>query len=114
MKSLKKVIVVKMKDVSSKEFKDKLDDDNVVVVDVRTKKEHEKSKIPGSILIDIMQNDFRDKVSKLDKEKTYLVYCRSGSRSRHAVKIMQEEGINNIYHLKHGFIDWEYEGYEVE
>lgn len=114
MKSLKKVIVVKMKDVSSKEFRERMEDDYVVVLDVRTKQEHDNGKIPGSVLIDVTQKEFKEKISQLDKEKTYLVYCRSGSRSRHAVKFMQDEGIQNIYHLKNGFNEWKTEGYEIE
>ncbi|MFW6013837.1 MAG: rhodanese-like domain-containing protein [Candidatus Nanoarchaeia archaeon] len=103
-----------MEDVSSKKFSEKMEDDNVVVLDVRTKQEHDNAKVPGSVLIDIMQQDFKKNISQLDKSKTYLVYCRSGSRSRHAVKIMQDEDIQSIYHLKNGFNEWQGEGYEVE
>jgi rhodanese-related sulfurtransferase len=49
----------------------------------------------------------------LDKNVSYLVYCRSGGRSAEAVKQMKQSGFNNIIELKGGITNWETEGYEL-
>lgn len=79
---------------------------NAVVVDVRTKSENSEVRIPKSVLIDISKPDFLSRIEKLDKTKTYLVYCRSGSRSSAALKKMKQFGFENVYHLRSGIIGW--------
>ena len=53
-----------------------------------------------SINIDFRNKSFIEKVSKLDKEKPYLVYCQSGNRSQKASIIMEYLGFKKIYHYK--------------
>jgi len=45
-------------------------------------------------------------MAALDKNATYAVYCRSGNRSRQAVKVMHDAGFHNVYNLNGGVIDW--------
>ena len=73
-------------------------DDNSVLIDVRTQAEHYDAKIPNSQLIDLMNPHFIDEISKLDKNKSYFLYCRSGNRSYHAAREMSKLGcIFNIF-----------------
>ena len=81
-------------------------DENSVLLDVRTPQEHEDRHIPNSILIDIMSPDFQEQIEKLDKSKSYYVYCRSGNRSYHAARMMQNIGIEKVYNLADGMIGW--------
>ena len=61
-----------------------------VVLDVRTEEEFEDGYIPDAINIDIRQGQgFIDELEKLDKSKTYYVYCRSGARSAQACALMK-------------------------
>lgn len=83
-----------------------IENKNAVIVDVRTIQEYNEVRIPKSILIDMYQQNFLDQIEKLDKSKTYLLYCRSGSRSYAALKKMQQLGFESVYNLKHGIIDW--------
>ena len=69
---------------------------NIELLDVRTKAEWDEKHIEGSSLIDFKGPDFKDKISGLDKEKTYEVYCRSGNRAGSAVKIMTEMGFKRV------------------
>jgi rhodanese-related sulfurtransferase len=41
-----------------------------------------------------MASDFTAQLSKLDKSKSYFVFCRSGNRSGNAVSMMKKEGFN--------------------
>ena len=42
-----------------------------------------------------------------DKNKIYLVYCRSGSRSVAACQILESVGIKNVYNLTGGISSWD-------
>lgn len=79
---------------------------DAVILDVRTLDEYNTVRIPNSILIDIYKPEFLDEIEKLDREKTYFIYCRSGSRSYNAAKQMQKMGFENVFNLENGIIDW--------
>ena len=69
--------------VDDKQFQSKMTEKNTVVLDVRTKDEVSEGYIKGTTLfIDVNGGDFDAQIKKLDKSKTYLVYCRSGKRSK--------------------------------
>ena len=87
-------------------FKAKMADDNVVVLDVRTPAETDRGIIEGAVLIDINGPEFAEKVSQLDKDATYLVYCKSGGRSVRACNAMAEEGFGDLYNLLGGYEAW--------
>ncbi|MBM1107987.1 rhodanese-like domain-containing protein [Aurantibacter crassamenti] len=98
-----------MSDLSQNEWEDQLNEDqNAIILDVRTPEEVEDGYIPNSINIDIyLGQEFMDKVEKLDKSKNYYVYCRSGNRSGQACAILNSLGIENAYNLEGGFMNWE-------
>lgn len=79
---------------------------NATVIDVRTEQENSELRIPNSVLIDIYKPNFLSKIEKLDKTKTYLVYCRSGSRSYSACQEMKQLGFEKVYNLKSGINGW--------
>lgn len=83
------------------------DNPNFILLDVRTPAEYDESHIEGSILINYQSSDFNDKVQELDKNKTYLVYCRSGMRSAASVDIMMKTGFENVYNIVGGIMGWE-------
>lgn len=83
------------------------------IIDVRTPREFAEGHIEGAVLIDYQAPDFREKINALDRAKTYLVYCRTGNRSRGAVTVMQSLGFNNIYHMVDGIVAWQGKGYPV-
>lgn len=88
-------------------FEKKLaEDKNAVLLDVRTPMEHQMVRIPNSILIDINNPMFMEEIGKLDKNKSYYVYCRSGSRSFHAGNYMLKAGFEKVYNLQTGIIGW--------
>lgn len=73
---------------------------NLVILDVRTREEYLAGNIPNSINVDVLSQDFKSKIDMLDKNKEYLVYCRSGNRSAIASSIMSTNGFLNIYNLQ--------------
>ncbi|WP_421797606.1 rhodanese-like domain-containing protein [Haliscomenobacter sp.] len=75
---------------------------DAIILDVRTPAEVAGGKLPGSMNIDIFSRSFLANIDKLDKEKTYLVYCRSGNRSGQACNIMAGRGFTKLYNLSGG------------
>ena len=72
---------------------------NLVLLDVRTAEEYMSGSVPNSINIDVLNTDFKSKIDLLDKNKEYIIYCRSGNRSSIASGIMSTNGFLHIYNL---------------
>lgn len=96
-----------VENLDAKSFEKKVaDDKDAVLLDVRTPMEHQMERIPNSILIDIYNPMFMQEVEKLNKNKSYYVYCRSGNRSFHAGNYMLTVGFDKVYNLQLGIIGW--------
>ncbi len=95
-------------DLSQNNWSEQLrNDDNAVILDVRTLEEVEEGFIPNSKHIDIYKGqEFIDEIKTLDASKNYYVYCRSGNRSGQACAIMNQLGFENAYNLMGGFNEW--------
>ncbi|RYF99747.1 MAG: rhodanese-like domain-containing protein, partial [Chitinophagaceae bacterium] len=82
--------------------------ENIVILDVRTANEFNQGHIPKARNIDVLETDmFKQQIALLPKDKTYLLYCRSGKRSATALNLMKENGFANIKHLQKGFAGWD-------
>ncbi|NUQ23689.1 MAG: rhodanese-like domain-containing protein [Saprospiraceae bacterium] len=79
----------------------------ITVIDVRTAEEFAANHIDGAINIDYLALDFLDCIEKLDPQRTYLVYCRSGRRSVRAATLMRNGGFKAVYHLDGGYANWD-------
>lgn len=83
------------------------EDDNYVILDTRTKEECLEGIIENAVMIDFLQPDvFMSEINKLDKSKTYYIYCRSGNRSGQACHIFDSLGFANSYNLIGGMLEW--------
>jgi len=101
------------KDANAATFHELLKEKKGIVIDVRTPGEYKQGHLPGAREIDFLSDDFVQNVSKLDKDTTYLIYCRSGHRSHQAGTKMKELGYK-VVNLKGGFMQWKNEGFEIE
>ena len=82
-----------------------------VIIDVRTQGEFAEQHIKNATNIDLYSEAFQDMLNKLDKNKTYLIYCRSGGRSRTALDIMAELNFKEVYNILGGINQWKTEGF---
>jgi rhodanese-related sulfurtransferase len=89
------------------------DNPGFVLLDVRTPKEYNQGHIPGAKLLDFHQRDFTKRLKTLDRDKTYLVYCRSGNRSGRTLALMEKLGFQRVAHLAGGIIAWQRKGYAL-
>jgi rhodanese-related sulfurtransferase len=87
------------------------DNPDFIIIDVRTADEYNTGHIDRAVNIDVASPDFRSKINQLDKNKKYLVYCRSGVRSAQASGIMAELGFTSITNLLQGISQWIASGY---
>jgi rhodanese-related sulfurtransferase len=84
--------------------------EDVVVLDVCTPSEFRTAHIEGAINIDYFSKLFKSRLDLLDRDKTYLVYCRMGGRSKFAQKNMKALGFSKVYNIVGGTLLWEEEG----
>ncbi|KPQ08884.1 rhodanese-like domain-containing protein [Algoriphagus sp. NF] len=96
-------------DISVGEFHDLMLQKDAVIIDVRTAGEFAGGKLRGARNIDIMSRNFTQQIENLPKDKTYLLYCRSGNRSGQACQIMTEMGFKNVKNMARGIMSWPFE-----
>lgn len=77
-----------------------------VILDVRTPEEFAEGHIVGAVNLDVQAKDFEKKLRALDRKKSYLVYCRTGNRSRKATVAMEALGFRSIFHMNEGIVRW--------
>lgn len=93
--------------IDAKTFQQKLaETPEGIVLDVRTPSEYAGGHIEKAINVDWNGSAFDSEVSKMDKSKTYFVYCLAGGRSAAAVEHMRSLGFNNIVELEGGMMKW--------
>lgn len=93
--------------ISVQAAKEKMDTEEVYVVDVRTKEEFAQGHIVNAINLPL---DTLTKTMEYPfaQEDQVLVYCRSGNRSAQAAEKLSEFGFTHIYDFG-GIQDWTYE-----
>lgn len=101
--------------VDAATFKKMIDDKKAILIDLRTDDElKNKGFIKGAIQIDFLGINAEAIISKLDKKKTYLIYCAGGGRSGDCADLMKKQGFVHVVNLAKGFDDWKKKGFAVE
>jgi rhodanese-related sulfurtransferase len=79
---------------------------NFVILDIRTPGEYRDGHLPNAVLLDFHSPAFRENLAALDRNKSYLMYCRSGNRSARALTMMRELGFMKVAELRGGIKAW--------
>lgn len=97
-----------MSDINQNTWRSKLEDEeNFIILDVRTSEEFEEIRLPNSMNIDFYNpKNFIQELEKLDKNKSYYVYCKTGNRSATTCDLMKEMGFTKTYNLLGGITEW--------
>jgi len=83
-------------------------DPNAVIIDVRTPEEFTAGHLDRAVNSDFYdQTQFPRFLDSLNKNNRYLLYCRSGNRSRQARKLMEEKGFTKVSDLDGGITAWQ-------
>ncbi len=88
-------------------IQDNQNNPDFVIIDVRTPQEFVAEHIENATNMDFYSEAFRDTLNTLDKNKTYLIYCRSGGRSGSALDIMAELNFREVYNILGGILSWQ-------
>ena len=92
-----------MKEISVQELKQKFDSkEDFQLIDVREEHEFDNCNLNGEL---IPMGTIIDQADKISKDKTVVVYCRSGSRSGAVINELEKRfGFTNLYNLKGGIL----------
>jgi rhodanese-related sulfurtransferase len=99
--------------VTPEEMQAILETEDMQLVDVRTPKEYKEGHIKNSQNIDYNSPTFDEDISKLDKTKPVILYCKSGKRSAKCSEKLIKAGFEKIYELEGGITEWKFKGLEV-
>lgn len=81
--------------------------DDFVLLDVRTPKEYEKVRIPGSTLIPL--SSLPQRLHELPKDKEIIAFCAVSLRGYEASLILKHAGFTNVKVMDGGIACWPYE-----
>jgi rhodanese-related sulfurtransferase len=92
-----------MKEITASELKKKIDNhEEFQLIDVREEHEFERGNINGEL---IPMGSIIDRSDEISKDKTVIVYCRSGARSAAVINELEKRfGFDNLYNLKGGIL----------
>jgi rhodanese-related sulfurtransferase len=84
-----------------------------VILDIRTPEEFRDGHIEGAVNVNFRSENFGKEIDRLDKNKTYFVYCRTGNRSYDAVTLMGPLGFRSIVRLAGDITGWKSAGLPI-
>jgi rhodanese-related sulfurtransferase len=85
-------------------------DEDLVVLDVRTKEEYDKAHLKNAVLLDYRQPSFPAEIEKLDKNKTYIIYSGNDGRSANTFQLMKELRFSDAHYIDGGIDQWQKQG----
>lgn len=94
-----------MKTILPEELMTKLDaGETIHMIDVREADEVATGIIPGAehIPLGLVEFQYQD----LDKDKEYVIICRSGGRSGKACQFLEKQGFN-VTNMSGGMLEWQ-------
>ena len=102
-----------VRDLSSREAKALLEKNKgIFLLDVRTPQENSQARLPGSVLIPI--NEIEHRIKEIPRNKTILVYCAVGARSKPAAEFLSRNGYKDVYNMTDGLVGWYRNGFPLQ
>lgn len=93
----------KVKGISVRELKARLDAGSVELFDVRTPREREIAQIAGAQLLD---RSAQDHIMGLPKDTPLYFHCHHGGRSQQAAEFFINQGFKEVYNVEGGIDAW--------
>lgn len=88
------------------------DDQDILLVDIRTPAEIAQGAIPDAIQMPMHLIPLR--LTELPKDQDVVLYCRSGARSYQACAYLAQQGYDRVLNLRGGIIAWARHGFPIE
>jgi len=96
----------------AKELIDKNPD--LIIIDISSSSNYAKGHLPGSVNYDFGEGSLDRAIPTLDKNGTYLVYCRVDNTAIKGAKELVGAGFGNVYRLAGNYKAWVDAGYLIE
>jgi molybdopterin/thiamine biosynthesis adenylyltransferase/rhodanese-related sulfurtransferase len=80
---------------------------NIDLIDIREQNEWDQGYIEGARLVPLSQ--LHKNLELIPRDRDVVLYCRSGSRSAHALEMLRAAGYHRAKHLKGGILAWQRE-----
>lgn len=93
-----------MEQLTAKQLEEKINqNEELEIIDVRESFEVQFGMVPGAKNIPLQQ--LLNQMNELDKDKKYILICRSGNRSGMAGQFMEMQGFKTV-NVVDGMIGW--------
>jgi rhodanese-related sulfurtransferase len=83
-----------------------IQDNDYILVDVRTIEEYESGHIQDAFNFDFYSESFQKEILSLDKSSSIILYCRTQNRSTKTANYLKENGYKEITVLEGGITSW--------
>jgi rhodanese-related sulfurtransferase len=101
------------KNITARDAKALLDGNkHIYLLDVRTPQEYSQGRLTGSVLIPI--GEFERRIREVPKNKTIIVYCAVGSRSKPVANFLSQQGYKDVYNMTDGIVGWYRNGFPIQ
>ena len=96
-------------EISVTEAKQRLDSDDIVLVDCREQSEYDHCRIDGAVLIPM--NEIPEKLDMLEphRDKQIVVHCHLGGRSMKVTQYLRGQGFDKAQNMAGGIDAWSVE-----
>jgi len=94
--------------VSPLKAKEKIESEEIILLDVRSPKEFEEMGLPYDVR-HIPLGALRAKADELPRDKEILAFCKVSLRGYEAQRILQEKGFENVSFIEGGVVAWPFE-----
>jgi rhodanese-related sulfurtransferase len=76
-----------------------------IIIDVREEEEYEEAHIPRIPLLPM--SEIVDVIDDVEKDKKYVLVCRSGRRSQEVALFFKDNGIHEVANYADGMLGWQ-------
>jgi len=83
-----------------------IQDNDYILVDVRTIEEYESGHIQDAVNFDFYSESFQNDILSLDKSSSIILYCKTQNRSAKTANYLKENGYNEITVIEGGINSW--------
>ncbi|AQQ54660.1 sulfurtransferase TusA family protein [Planococcus lenghuensis] len=90
--------------VTNEDLQDRLNREDILVLDVREPAEYAFGHIPGAVSIPL--GELESRTGELETDKEIIVICRTGNRSDFAAKQLADNGFNRVKNAVDGMTEW--------
>ncbi|HLP28556.1 MAG TPA: rhodanese-like domain-containing protein [Candidatus Didemnitutus sp.] len=78
----------------------------LLILDVRTPEEFAKGHLERARLMNYYEKSFMEQLKTLPRDRTLLIYCKSGRRSAETLTRLKTLGFKSAYNMLGGFDAW--------